>query len=478
MTILALGGSIRAVNPKSAGILLEKVHQATDLENYIELVRGTLEKFSKNSKRPIFTNSEIVAGAALCGAKNSGSEVDFFPLVRLFPHREKPLQDSLQEEEALGADSWLYQALDISDAKKKQLIQKTKNAAGVILSSPIYFGDRSSVSNKFLQIATKENLLKNKLVACLSVGAKRNGGQESTNLFQLNEALLAGAHILGNGPKTSQYGGTAVGGDLARVIDDHWGLETAYCTGVRMSQVSTIASSPNVTLKQPLNLTCLVTMDTPQRILHQTLSNLFEDYKKTGNSVNLRVIQLIDDDIERCIACNICPIPEYRSTDGKDYACIIRSPKDSMKGTRKVLLESDALMIAGANLVNTENMVYRYQAFTERTRFIRRNDFELTNKPICAFVLDEIGASTNSIFQLKVMTSYMRHNMVVFPPITKKVLNGKTILDCKESLAEFIQNAGDFVAKSKEGPKFNISYKAGGDGGYKDNRLDDTSALR
>ena len=49
--------------------------------------------------------------------------------------------------------------------------------------------------------------------------SERNGGQETTLIFQALDFLNMGCKVIGNGhDTTAQYGGTLVAGDIGKVI--------------------------------------------------------------------------------------------------------------------------------------------------------------------------------------------------------------------------------------------------------------------
>ena len=99
----------------------------------------------------------------------------------------------------------LEKALD-SIADIATIVPIEEGFDGVILSTPVYFGSCSSGIRNFIL----DFDLADKAVGCLSVGAKRNGGQETAILQALHLAATKGAVITGNGPPTAQYGGTAL----------------------------------------------------------------------------------------------------------------------------------------------------------------------------------------------------------------------------------------------------------------------------
>src|SRR5690606_11770291 len=120
-------------------------------------------------------------------------DIDYFPLARLFGHREKPLATIDPNRLGLTNDILYSDFLSVNPRMFSELEQAVATADGIVLSSPVYFGDRSSVANKLFQISGRENWLKSKVFGMLICGAKRNGGQETTNVFALTEALSQGA---------------------------------------------------------------------------------------------------------------------------------------------------------------------------------------------------------------------------------------------------------------------------------------------
>jgi hypothetical protein len=82
------------------------------------------------------------------------------------------------------------------------------------------------------------NHAKKILYAGLAVGAKRNGGQETTLIFQILDFLNMGCKVIGNGhDTTAQYGGTLVAGDIGQLREDAYGINTALSTGKNISEI-------------------------------------------------------------------------------------------------------------------------------------------------------------------------------------------------------------------------------------------------
>ena len=321
-------------------------------------------------------------------------------------------------------------------------------------------------------MTNKKKLLEGKAFGCISVGAKRNGGQETTIIYALYEALMQNSIVVGNGPGTSQYGGTAWAGDPHKVLEDNFGLDTCYGTGSRVANLSTILKKARKSdNKTALNITVLVTMDTRNRKYETITKNYFSKYAE-DHAIN--IINVTDYDIYRCVACGICPSPVARERNqGKEgaYNCIIQTKKDSLKTLHQILLNSDCVIVVGAN--TQDDLIYRYQAFMERTRFIRRGDFEMTNTPVISLLINETGSINNPLHNVKVLTSYMRHNTFVLKPIELTYHDGMRVFE--DDFNERLK----ILNRIKKGRKIikatAVSYEATG---YGDKRLDSTSAVR
>ncbi|MBI4971502.1 MAG: NAD(P)H-dependent oxidoreductase [Candidatus Omnitrophica bacterium] len=481
MKVIALGGSVRG-SVQNKDFLCHAIRESENLDTYLGKIKTHIESGLPDSQ--LLSNSEILAGVALMGAKNQGCDVEFYPLLQLFERREHKVENLNLNDFGLDNDINLRDLLKVDAESLKIFINKIKESDGIVFVSPVYFGDRSSVANKFIQLASKYDLIKGKVVGACSVGTKRNGGQETTNIFFLYEALNLGAMVVGNGPESCQYGGTAWAGDKGKVLKDAFGIETSYGTGERITQVCRIASNmssiPKPSPDSPTTITILVTMDTPERKLRKFIQEYLDVTGADAKQFKFKLIELIDGDIERCFACNICPIPQFiknkpESTNKDPYACIIRRSEDSLSSLRDELINSDGILLAGLNLKNMNDVIYRYQAFMERTRFIRRNDFELTNIPMTGLLLNEVGAFINPIHNLKVMTSFMRHNGIMLKPVTAYAHNGKMLESNSSDFISFIRYAQKIKEARKISDPIEVSYKALG---YGDKRLDNTAALR
>jgi multimeric flavodoxin WrbA len=459
--ILGIVGSIRS-NYKNIHHLKQMILEADsskDLNSKISLSEFT------------FSNTDIAVSHALLGARLAGSDIELISVIDIFSHQYDSLYgDVLHYTTIQDLDE--IDTLHIDKKRYDSMLQKVDAADGIVLGTPVYFGDRSSVANKFLQLTQGFKALKHKALGVVSCGAKRNGGQETANIYSLYEGLMQNAIVIGNGPKTAQYGGTVWAGDPGKALDDDFGLETSYGTGRQVSYLASILTNGESLTNEPLKITVVVSMDTESHEYEKIIQNYFNEIQHP--SLIIEILNLINGDIYRCIACNVCPAPKFVekfSAEEYPYHCIIQTKKDSMSIIQEKLVHSDCIVLVGVN--STEHLTYRYQAFMERTRFIRHDDFELTNIPIVGILINEVGAVSNPIFNVKVLTSFIRHNTFFLKPIDI-ILNKKDII--------FQNNFNDYIPllqKIKSGRKkckpVEVSYKATG---YEDKQLDSTSKLR
>jgi multimeric flavodoxin WrbA len=164
------------------------------------------------------SNSEIALAAALWSAFKLGAEIEHLSLSEFFPEQGKTKNLDSLKETVVAAD-------------------------GLLLSSPVYFGDRGSLAQSFTDWIRQDPELRaglsGKVYGGLAVGAKRNGGQETTLIYQLMDMIHAGFLGVGNDSETtSQYGGTGWAGDIGTMPNDAYGLDTSMGTGRHVTRVA------------------------------------------------------------------------------------------------------------------------------------------------------------------------------------------------------------------------------------------------
>lgn len=114
--------------------------------------------------------------------------------------------------------------------------------AGIIVGTPVYFGNMSSLCKAFLDrcmVFRKNNFaLSNKVGGVLAVGAARNGGQELTIQSVLTVMLCQEMIVVGDGRPTAHFGGTLLNNGQDDIANDAFGLSTARNLGRRVAEVA------------------------------------------------------------------------------------------------------------------------------------------------------------------------------------------------------------------------------------------------
>ena len=353
------------------------------------------------------SNSEVALSAALWSAKELGVEIDHLSLSEYFSE---------------GKESGNLENL------KTKLIESD----GILLSSPVYFGDRGSLAQTFVDwLRTDPDLkesIKGKVYAGIAVGAKRNGGQETTLIYQLVDMINAGLLGVGNDSETtSQYGGTGHAGDVGTMPKDAYGLATAMGTGRRIARVATMLKrGEGSELKENVRVAFWVLQDKAGIAL-----NYVKNLVKQVPGLEGVIINLSEKNIIRCLACDICPT--HIDLDEK-YRCIIKKKSDDMEDLHPLLLDADAIIPVAYSPLNRDQLQSNYQQFIERTRYLRRGDYVLSDVVTAPIVIEEIGANEN--LSIRMMTSMIRHHTIVGKPIHIFQKNGE-ILNEVEALDDF-----------------------------------------
>ncbi len=123
----------------------------------------------------------------------------------------------------------------------RDITSKLQEAQGLIIGSPVYFGNVSSQMKIFMDRSRPLRIdfkLKDKVAGAISVGASRNGGQETT-ISAIHEFLLIhDAIVVGDGAPLAHYGGTGVGGVAGDAQQDQIGMETSAHLGKRVAELA------------------------------------------------------------------------------------------------------------------------------------------------------------------------------------------------------------------------------------------------
>lgn len=497
--VLGIAGSIRnraGIDDAVEGVdrnvstdrLVEGIERLEHRDIYHEEFLGEIKPHVQSlaeGNDQVITNSDALVLTALYGAKGA-ADIEFHKLTSY-----------------LGLDE-SYADIHVDRGRMAPLADALERADGIVLGTPVYFGDRSSLMHTFLNFAADRDLLDGKVVGTVSCGSKRNGGQETANVYALFESLDHGAYVVGNGPKTCQYGGTGWGGDIGDVVTDDFGLETSMGTGLRVSGVAQLRNAAQgagnsevvEATPDPFTVGVLITRDKDGKVrssVERTISRI----DPVGN-VKFNLVDFTESYVQACIGCDVCPTPakvEDVTGEGKDYKCIIdddldedRWTEDDLQDLHSQLMGNDALVVAAYDGDET-GIEDTYQTLLERTRYIRRDDWRLHNLPLAAYVVHTPGKS--STYPMKIMTSWMRHNTIINPPIVHTTVDpaGETPIDAEtaadleahynegatDRFADFLRRARRLRAAAELSDADELSYKATG---YQNKILDRTVSTR
>ena len=364
------------------------------LENFLQSGRSEgksfLEIYSNLKKKKGdngLSNSEVALAASLWSALQMGVEIDHLSLSEYFPASGRSRDLDLLREKLTSAD-------------------------GILVSGPVYFGDRGSLAHSLINLIRQDSelcsQLQGKLYAGIAVGAKRNGGQETNLIYQMWDLINLGFLAVGNdSDTTSQYGGTGHGGDIGSMYKDAYGLETAMGTGRRISSLINKLKKRRELLS-PVKVLFVVLQDKNFEV-QQRIKELITPF---GQDIDVTIINVTEKSILRCLACDFCPT--HIDVD-KVYRCIIKSSKDDLEELHPALLDHDVIIPVALSLNDTTGVVNNYQTFIERTRYLRRGDYVFSNQLVAPLTFEEVGAREN--YSMRMMTSMLRHHTVMSKPL-------------------------------------------------------------
>ena len=125
---------------------------------------------------------------------------------------------------------------------------KAENLGGIIIGSPVYFRNMSSLCAAFLErlavLRKPKLLLANKAAGVLSVGAYRNGGQELV-IQQIQTAMLCHEAIIVGGKPGAHQGATLWNTNNDDILKDQFGIESAKKLGLRVAEAALRCHSEN-----------------------------------------------------------------------------------------------------------------------------------------------------------------------------------------------------------------------------------------
>ena len=424
--ILGISGSFRAsFRLSSAKPFIEKVKRAPDIESleslFIRKIDHNLFPQKSLDKNQLhhnliagISNSEMALIVCLWNAYIKKSEIELVSLKEFFPSPHKIV-------------------------KKNYLLKMVRETDAIIISGPVYFGDRSSLVHQFIEmLKTYPETLKacqGKLYAGISVGAKRNGGQETNLIYQILDMVNIGFLAVGNDSETTaQYGGTCCAGTIGTVFNDAYGINTARGVGRR---VATYLQKKNYTkkIKTKVKVAFLILQDS-EGMTHEYLKTITSLFQK---EIDYNIIDIFSLKIMRCLACDICP---EKIGNDEEYRCKI-GKQDDFITIHKQLLDNDIIIPVAVSLQDSSKLKSNYQVFIERTRYLRRGDYALSDTLFAPLIIRDIG-STDEI-HVRLITSLIRHNTIVYKPLIETLHNGNFL-----SQSNIIKNFARLIETGKE----------------------------
>jgi multimeric flavodoxin WrbA len=351
------------------------------------------------------SNSEAGLAAGLWGAFHDGADISYASLSTYFPASGK--------------------GRDLDDLRTRVL-----EADALLVSGPVYFGDRSSLCQEFIEFLRNDPELhahvQGKLFGGIAAGAKRNGGQETTLIYQLIDAANLGMLGVGNDSETtSQYGGTVVAGDVGTMHQDHYGIMTSLGTGRRLSRVGRLLeSAKSHRLKDRVRVHVWLLQDSADHRGRDYMERWAERVMAAEPQTEIIIKDFTQEEVYRCIACDICPTDPG---DVDDYRCIVKAGQDTLVRHHKELVGADAILLGAYSPVDRSDVHSIYQRFIERTRYLRRDDYALGDRLTAPFVISEVNSGQN--MHIRMLTSMVRHHTVLHHPLIGFEHEGKLLND-------------------------------------------------
>ena len=349
------------------------------------------------------SNSEAALVAGLWGAAQTGARIMHCGLSTYFP--------------ITGEQHHLDQLREI-----------VLKADAILISGPVYFGDRGSLAQEFIEFVRDDPTLaehiKGRVYGGLSVGAKRNGGQETTLIYQLVDMTNMSMLAVGNDSETtSQYGGTSVAGDVGTLADDIYGIRTSLGTGRRVANMAIMleagAARP---LRDNARISVWLLQDSPDHHGFKLMERFKSEVTASADGVDIEIRDFTAETIYRCIACDLCPT-ELGAPE--DYRCIISAEGDLFRRCHAELIDTDAVLLAAYSPIARADINSVYQRFIERTRYMRRDNYVIGDRLTAPFVISELNSNQN--LHIRMLTSFLRHHTVLHHPVIGMESGGQVL---------------------------------------------------
>ena len=349
------------------------------------------------------SNSEAALVCGLWGAGEAGANIRHCGLASFFPMNGEARDLEKLREIVLWADA-------------------------VLVSGPVYFGDRGSLAQAFFEFLKVDDACRKhvngRVYAGVAVGAKRNGGQETTLIYQLIDATNMNMLAVGNdSATTAQYGGTSHAGDVGTMAADDYGIKTSVGTGRRLAMASQMWDrGAKKSLVDNTRVAVWLLQDTKENRGRTLIEDFCAAVEKQTEGVEFRVSDFTQEEIYRCIACDVCPTDVGTA---EEYRCIINSSDDLFKRCHQEIIQVDAILVAAYSPVDRRGINSVYQRFVERTRYLRRDDYLLGDRLIAPLVISEVNSNQN--LHIRMLTSFLRHLSVLHHPLIGFEYNGEVL---------------------------------------------------
>lgn len=151
-----------------------------------------------NGSPKIDRNSQKIAEIAKENFKKQGKRLEIVNVVEVLKTLDFPF--------CVDCTSPCAQLCEKKSETLKEALDKIRNAKGLLIVSPVYFGTVSGELKAFWDIMRhlrNEKALYNKVGAAISVGASRYGGQETTVRTIHDMMLIQGMLIVGSSDSES-----------------------------------------------------------------------------------------------------------------------------------------------------------------------------------------------------------------------------------------------------------------------------------
>ena len=343
------------------------------------------------TRRERITSADVAAAAVLLGAKTAGAHIS-----------------------VVDALTVIHQA-----GRRHEFESTVAKADGCCFVSSIRFGSPSSTLLAFLsELARTDSELSMKPAGVCSVGARRNGGQDTANTLTAWRLHMLGMLLVGEGPPFGQSGGVLEARYPMDAFRDEDGIESCVRVGSRIHRAIALSrSNRNV---RPSNLLFLCA--DPDAFGHA--SAVVNALSLQSQVPSITVLNLSEYEFELCKGCRTCPTGEPSG-----YRCCIL---DGFTTIHEALMVSDGIVFCiGAPASLAESRVWR--RFMERTRYLRRSGYALADR-IASLAL-VFGQHCASPELLAFLPFIFKHDMLLRgPPMSLEEFG-----NVPKGLAEFIE---------------------------------------